>query len=73
MLKNELFIAAMNEQLYKSKPWVISAFSLFIESEDAWRKNPYPLHTGKEPQPAHPQLHPTSVWHRSLLTAKLSL
>lgn len=32
----------MNEQLYKSKPWVISAFSLFIESEDAWRKNPYP-------------------------------
>ena len=42
MNKKELFLLAMKSEEYRRKAFVISAFSIFDESSDAWKKNPYP-------------------------------
>lgn len=41
MNKLDFFLAAMAAQEYRRRAWVISAFSLINEGQDAWKENPY--------------------------------
>ena len=41
MLKNDFYLAAMKEELYKKKSFVISAFSLIREDISKWKEDPY--------------------------------
>lgn len=49
MNKKELFIEAIRKELYKSKAWVISAFSIINEGHDVWKKDPYYLRLVQTP------------------------
>lgn len=42
MKKMNLFLNAMQSELYKKRAWVISAFSVINESFEEWKKDPYP-------------------------------
>lgn len=42
MDKRDFFVKAMQEQCFKRKDWVISAFSVFREEEGKWKEDPYP-------------------------------
>ena len=42
MLKKELFKKAMDAGLYKQLAWLVTAFSISNESDNAWKKAPYP-------------------------------
>lgn len=42
MKKHEFFINAMKAGEYRRRAWVISAFSIINEPDDAWKKDPYP-------------------------------
>jgi hypothetical protein len=41
MQVNELFLTAMKKGLYKKRAWIISGFSIILESVDEWTKDPY--------------------------------
>lgn len=42
MNKSDFFLHAMHAQMFKKKHWNISAFSIFEEEPEDWKKDPYP-------------------------------
>lgn len=42
MKKHDFFLAAMKAGEYRRRAWVISAFSIINEADDAWKRDPYP-------------------------------
>ena len=41
MNKNSFYLKAIRDKSYTKKSWIISAFSITMESMDEWKKNPY--------------------------------
>jgi hypothetical protein len=49
MKKLDLFLAAMNAELYRKRAWVISVFALTNEASEDWKKDPYPYRIVQTP------------------------
>lgn len=42
MLKKDMFLAAMKAEAYRSRAFVVTAFSMIAEGPNDWKKDPYP-------------------------------
>ncbi len=53
MQKNDFFIRALKANAFKTKSWMLSAFSIINEGKDDWVKNPYPYRIVQTPTGAY--------------------
>ena len=42
MKRQDFFLAAMKAEMFRNKPWIVSAFCLIQEGPEAWKLDPYP-------------------------------